>query len=311
MLAELSFTPSIFLKSSYAVEELCDARLNAIRKALLEYTISHDLSDGTLSRQALSHQELHPKAKELLKKMQKNRRLKPVPATGDHEPNETLEWLREANSSAERLPVAGIITCQNGKEQAQDQPLVTDISRCPTAQWWTGNVMRSSWMLNRTAADYCRHLEPLVRLANSLAFYDPYLDPSEARYAYLPAIFDSLRERGEKPMLEFHRAVSGGYGTARGPLNQAELQEAFAPLSFNLRGLGVKATVYAWADAHNRYLFSDLGCFQFGNSLDASRDPTTHDTWARIERADADQIARLHDPAVNAAKLRFRFTIGA
>lgn len=310
MLAELSFSPSIFLKSSYDVDELCDARLNSIRKGLLEYTISHDLRDGSLSRHALSHEELHPKAKELLKKMQKGRRLKPVPATGNHEPHETLEWIREATGSAERLPVGGIITCPSGKAQAQDQPLVTDISKCPTTEWWTGNVMRSSWMLTRTAADYLRHLEPLVRHANSLAFYDPYLDPSEARYAYLPAIFNSLLERPEKPMLEFHRVVYRGSGQARQLLDQKALQEAFAPLSYHLSKLGVAATVFAWADDHNRYLISDLGCFQFGNSLDTSNDPNTHDTWARIERADADQIARLHDPAVNGARLSFRFEIG-
>jgi len=310
MLAELSFSPSIFLKSSYAVEELCDARLNAIRKGLLEYTVAHDLRSGALSRHALSHEDLHPKAKELLKKMQKSRRLHAVPAQGEQDPQDTLGWVQEAVASARQSPVTGIIACQNGKGQTQDQPLVTDIAKCPTSSWWTDGVMRSSWVLDRTAADYARRLEPLIRHANSLIFFDPYLDPAGARYAYLPSIFDSLQGREEKPLLEFHRVIYQGSGPGRKILNQAELQDAFTPLSSHLRTLGAKATVYAWADDHNRYLITDLGCFQFGNSLDTSDDPTTHDTWARIERTDADVISRLHDPAVNGTRLMSRFEIG-
>jgi hypothetical protein len=311
MLAELSFSPSIFLKSSYAVEELCDARLIAIRKGLLEHSISHDLRDGSLSRHALSHEDLHPKGKELLKKMQKSRRLQAVPAIGKQEPQDTLGWVQEAVASAGQLPVSGIIACQVGKGQTEDQPLVTDIARCPTSTWWTEGVMRNSWMLGRNAADYSRHIEPLMRHANSLAFFDPYLDPSENRYAYLPTIFEPVRYRSEKPTVEFHRIVFKGSGQNRQILDQRTLEAAFAPLSQSLKRLGVTATVYVWPNDHNRYLITDLGCFQFGNSLDTSEDTSTHDTWSRIERGDADKIARLHDPAVNGSMMRFRFEIGA
>jgi hypothetical protein len=311
MLAELSFSPSIFLKSSYAVDELCDARLNAIRKGLLEHSMAHDLRSGALSRHALAHEDLHPKAKELLKKMQKSRRLHAVPAQGAQDPQDTHGWVQEAVASAQQLPVSGIIACQNGKDQTQDQPLVTDIAKCPTSGWWTEGVMRHSWMLGRNAADYSRHIEPLMRHANSLAFYDPYLDPSESRYAYFPTIFEPVRQRSEKPTVEFHRIVFKGSGQNRQILDQRALEAAFAPLSQSLKRLGVTATVYVWSNDHNRYLITDLGGFQFGNSLDTSEDVSTHDTWSRIERSDADKIARLHDPAVNGSMLRFRFVIGA
>lgn len=310
MLAELSFSPSIFLKSSYAVEELCDARLNAIRKGLLEYSVSHDLRSGALSRHALAHKDLHPKAKELLKKMQKSRRLHAVPAQGEQEPQDTLGWVQEAVASAGQLLVSGIIACQNGKDQTQDQPLVTDIAKCPTSAWWTEGVMRNSWMLGRNATDYSRHIEPLMRCANSLAFYDPYLDPSESRYAYLPTIFEPVRHRSEKPTVEFHRIVFKGSGQNRQIFDQRTLEAAFVPLSQELKRLGVTAKVYVWSNDHNRYLLTDLGGFQFGNSLDTSEDATTHDTWSRIERRDADNIARLHDPAVNGSRLCFQFGIG-
>lgn len=311
MLAELSFSPSIFLKSSYAVEEICDARLNAIRKGLLEHSMVHDLRSGALSRHALAHEDLHPKAKELLKKMKKRGRLHAVPAQGEQDPHDTHGWVQEAIASAQQLPVSGIIACQVGKDQAENQPLVKDIAKCPTSSWWTEGVMRNSWMLGRNAAEYRRHTDPLMRYANSLAFYDPYLDPSERRYAYFPTIFEPVRQRSEKPTVEFHRIVFKGSGQNRQILDQNTLEAGFACLSQALKRLGVTATVYVWSNDHNRYLITDLGGFQFGNSLDTSEDASTHDTWSRIDRGDADKIARLHDPAVNGSMLRFRFEIGA
>lgn len=311
MIPELSLSPSIFFSSAFALPEVCAAHLQGMKNTLLEVALTHDLRSGGFSAATLSDANIHPKGKELMKKMLLKRRLCFVKPALEATPINSTDWVREAVESHTTSPVQGIVTCGTVKQVFRENTLVADVSNCTSAPWWARSVARQSWNTDRSVEGYSQLLEPVLRHANSLVIIDPHFDPSVERYQVLDQLLLPLRARTEQPRVELHRVCYDGAGPNRTILSGNSIENRFSVLSRSLRDIGVVVDVYVWADGHNRYLLTDLGSFLLGNGLDVSRSVGAQDTWSRIDRTTADDVSRHHDPGVMATNLRHRFVIGA
>ena len=311
MIPELSLSPSIFCSSAFALPEVCAAHLQAMKNIFLEDALIHDLRSGDFSAATLGDENIHPKGKELMKKMIKKRRLFSVRSALAATSVCPTDWVQEALESHKAMPVSGIITCGTAKQAFKTDNMIADVANCTSATWWGGSVARQSWNPTRTVAGYSHLLEPLLRHANSLVIIDPHFDPSVERYQVLDQLLLPLSARTEKPTVELHRVCYEGSGPNRKILSNNTIEQRFSVLSRSLRAIGVVVEVFVWNDDHNRYLLTDLGDFQLGNGLDVSRSVGAMDTWSRIDRITADDISRRHDPGAMASNLQHRFVIGA
>ena len=309
MFAELAISPSVFLGTSFASPDVCDAHLSGLKDVLLNSTLTRDLRGGSFSTHILGCVGLHERGKELLKQMIKRRRLIPFPAALEADPETSADWIREAMRSHEKQPLTGMLSCAAVKGEF-DSPLVADIAKRGSVDWWHQEVLRSSWTIPRTIVDYQILLAPLFRHANSIRFIDPHLDPSQARYSGFGTLLLPLKYREEAPEIEIHRVCYSGSGESRRVLTEADIRGLFAGLSEQLSAHGLRATVFVWADDHDRHILTDIGGLMLGNGLDTSHAVDTAVTWSRIDRYTQDQISRRHDTAVNGKNLRFQFDIG-
>jgi hypothetical protein len=311
MFAELAISPSVFLGASFAAPEVCDAHLSGLKDVLLHATLTRNLRDGEYLNCLRGNPGLHERAKELLKAMFKQRRFVPHTTILPQELETPSAWTHEAIASHGQHPLQGILSCQAVKAEFRETPLVADVARRGSALWWQQEVLRSSWSIPRTIADYKRLLMPLYRQANSIRIVDPHVDPTRQGYRDFGELLYPLANRAEKPTIEIHRVCYRTSGGTKTLLKEAELNEIFRGLSDQLRARGLSAGVFVWADEHDRHILSDIGGVHLGNGLDVSQDPNAVVTWSRIDRTTQDDIARRHDPSVNGRFLNWSFTIGA
>ncbi len=281
-----------------------------MKNTLLEGALTHDLRSGEFATATLVKSDLHPKGKELIKKMIQKRRLFPVNPALAATPDTPTDWVEEAIESHKVAPVHGIVACATAKHAFNSNKLVADVANCTSAIWWVEVVARQSWNTARNVLGYARLLEPVLRHANSLVIIDPHFDPSVPRYQVLDQLLRPLSSRAEKPKIELHRVCYDGSGPNRTILSNKTIEDRFSVLSGSLRGIGVSVEVFVWADDHNRYLLTDLGSFHLGNGLDVSSTVGAQDTWSRIDRITAEDISRRHDAGVMASQLRHRFVVG-
>ncbi len=209
----------------------------------------------------------------------------------------------------ELQPLIGMLSCAAVKAEFPN-PLVADVAKRGGAAWWQQDVSRSSWPIPRTTEAYQSLLGPLYRHANSIRFIDPHLDPTRPGYSKFGDLLLPLRQRAEAPQVEIHRVCYIGSGTSKTILQDSEIRKRFSDLSEQLKANGLGATVFVWSDDHDRHILTDIGGLVLGNGLDTSNAPDASVTWSRIDRNTQDEIARRHDPAVNAKALRCSFTIG-
>jgi len=140
-------------------------------------------------------------------------------------------------------------------------PRVARIDRLSSARWWA--LRGPSVRLARTAGDYEKQLDLVLRYSNSLMFIDPHLDPSKSRYGAFGALLQRAGKRTPGPRIEIHRACYDGSGPRR-RLPMTGDPEYFRrvfrdALSRPLRDAGLCAEVFIWSDFHDRYTAQQPG----------------------------------------------------
>ncbi len=270
-----------------------------------------DLQEGEWSKFVQRKQAegcLHLKAKELLRKVRENNRLRSRASCGADSCLLDSEWLSEAISSHGREVFQGIITSQVTCDEYPQTAHVQSVERIHLSEWWAGRG--HSKVLTRYATEYLETLRPILRQANSLMFIDRFVDPNEPRYQTIPQMMSIAIARstsGLYPRMEIHRACYDGTGEQRTFPGENDLIQRFSSPVWRQYSF----EVYIWDDFHERYLISELCGIHLGAGFDASPVPVTHQitTWTRLDREVRDQIQREFDPANNRHKLRYRFRI--
>lgn len=305
LLHDYAITPDVFDTNSYTNDEVCAARLETIREAILYEGLVRDLRNGDWGKVFLSKErQWHSRGKELVKKLASQGRLvRHSPALPDS-PRNDVGWCAEALKSHVKNPYkGGIIATQSVKNTYTAEGLVSRIDRLSSAPWW--NTRSSSVTLKRSKADYITHLDLILRVSNSIQFIDPYLSPDEPRYRCFKELLNRSGHRSPAPTVEIHRACYNVPGQG----GKSYFESRFADnLNLTLQSAGLRAKVFIWDNFHDRYLISNLVGISLPNGFDTGgRHIETR--WTRLDRRDRDDVQREFDPASQRHKLMWQFSI--
>lgn len=311
MLSEFGLTHDVFRASSYSTPEVCDLHLRNLKRVLLDRGLVRDLRQGEWQNYFKEHiGEWDPRAKELVKKLVAQNRLKKAPAANPITPKGDAEWYQEAIASNVGNPLDGIITTKATAGTMPQSPNVSAIEKVDCCDWW--NDERQSVSVRRRTEDYLPVLTPVLAKANLLMFIDPHLDPSRPGYSEFIEILMAARRFDDcPPLIEIHRVCYHGHGACRTVLSESDLRRAFQGLDEPLRSAGLTATIYAWDDFHDRFLITDLIGILMGYGFDISQAAAEMTTWARISREERTRLQREFDPTNSPIHtLRTKFTLG-
>ena len=312
LLADYAITPDVFDVTSYPTEGECAARLETIREAMLTEGLVRDLRDGTWSGIFRGDaRPWHRRGRELLKKMATQGRLLRFGPALPRRPADDVDWCAEALATDDRRPFhGGVIATESVKKAYAADPRVARIDRLSSARWWASRG--PSVRLGRTAADYEKHLDLLLRFSNSLMFIDPHLDPGKRRYGHFGTLLQRAGNRVPAPRIEIHRARYKGSGSGRQPTegDPKYFRRVFRDaLARPLRAVGLAVEVFIWHDFHDRYLLSNLVGISLPNGFDVSGAARASTTWTRLGRRDRDDVQREFDPGAGRPGLLDRFDV--
>ena len=312
LLADYAITPDVFDVTSYSNDEVCAARLETIREAMLTEGIVRDLRNGQWrSLFESGDRAWHRRGTELVKKLATQGRLIQYGPELPNSPCDDQSWCAEALATHASRPLnGGVIVTETVKAGYANNPLVSRIDRLSSTPWWAARS--SSVQLARTLTDYQKHLDPVLRCSNSIMFIDPHLDPMRKGYGQFGALLALSGGREPAPTIEIHRVCYESSGDKRWfPMEEDEsyFECRFRDeLASSLCTAGLRAEVFIWDDFHDRYLISNLIGILLPNGFDTGgRYPSTH--WTRLGRPDRDNIQREFDPSSNRRKLYGRFSI--
>lgn len=270
-----------------------------------------DLQEGKWSEFVYSQQAsggLHLKAKELLKKLRENNRLRLRSCCDVAVCEADPEWLSEAARSHELEAFQGIITSHVTYRDGLNGSHIQSIERIHLSSWWSERS--HSRVLTRSAQDYLDLLTPILRQGNSLMFIDPHIDPNKPRYQTIPQMLSIALNRGParpKTRIEIHRVCYEERGMDRSFPTESDWVQRFHSNGWNQHSF----EVFIWDNFHDRYLISDLCGVQLGAGFDAGVVPVSETTtWTRLDREVRDRIQREFDPVSGIHRLRYRFIVG-
>ena len=310
LLADYAITPDVFVSTSYSDDEVCRLHLRVIGEVMKGEGLVRDLRAGDWRKLfAEDKRPWHRTGKELVKKWATQGRLIIVPPELAGVPIRDQEWCEEALATHSRLAMTGgVIVTQSAKDAYRSDSLVAAIGRLDSATWW--RKRSPSIRLRRTIADYQRHLDLILRCANSVSFLDPHLDLTTKQYGRFADVLAAAAGRMPAPSIEIHRVCYEGSGARRRVLSIADLERDFSrKMRATLQQAGLHVDVFVWDDFHDRYLISNLVGISLPNGFDTSSDPTEQTTWTRLGPRERDDIQREFDPASNGHHLHGKFTI--
>lgn len=290
--------------------------MQGIWEALLEWLLTRNLRAGDWYRELIANRlEMPHQAQKLLKQLVLNQRFTFAPPEMEKVPDNSEDWCQEALASHRSNALVGILACPLVKQAFREEQLVASIANRSSSKWWQNYVGRADPQgprITRTVESYLMQLDKVLRFASHIMFLDPHLDPTRRGYKGFVRILQAAsRTNGPKPKLEIHRVCYEGSGSQRNVIVNSEWERRFrTELDAPLRAMGLSVEIFIWSDEHERHLLSNLIGLHLGNGFDVSKDPNARTTWTRLNSADRDNIQREFDPAVNASKLNYRFSIG-
>lgn len=310
LLQEYAITPDVFDTTSYSSDEIGRHHLQYLKEAFLADGLVRNLHNGDwLEVFRDPSRPWHMRAKELLKKLVTQKRLRIVPPARPTNPSNDTEWCQEALDSHRHNSLAGIISTRAVADNFTDENLVASVDALAIAPWWSNRS--PSIRLDRTSVDYQKHLKLILRCSNSVLFIDPHIDPAESRYDSIKELLRLMAGRVPAPLLEIHRVCYVGSGKSRQIPSNPDWEKRFGnSLSPTLISGNLSVEVFIWDDIHDRYLITDLIGINLPNGFDTTpKIGTRRTTWSRLGRAERDDVQREFDPAAPIHVLRHRFTI--
>ena len=301
LLAEYALTPEVFHLENYDDQESCKQNLRYIRETLIHWSIVRDLRSGAWSRKVLDKEaSLHPKGKELLKKIKQYNRLFHFPPVIANSPASETEWCEEALGSHKSIPLNGIIVTNRIIDQFRKNDIVSEIGKVENKTWWRKH-QDTEIRIRKCRDDYQQALSTIFRYANSIMFVDPYLDPRKPEYGdFFELILENLRDRSLQPQIEFHRKW-----TENDDWRSIFVRE----LSNKYRDAGLKCQVFIWDDFHDRFVISNLLGISTSQGFDTTSDSKKIAIWSRLSTATRDHVQREFDKASTLHKLRVHFEL--
>ena len=282
MLAEYALIPDIFDGSCYSTSAVCDVHLQNLKEVLLNEALVRDMRNGEWS--AHIQKDVVPislRAKELIKKLVGQNRLRRARPAIEKTPEDYKEWCEEAIASHDQGDLlTGIIATNSVWESFRGKTLVASIEKLPNVSWWQSRSC--SCRIKKETKEYVEQLHKVFRQANSIMFIDPHIDPTRDNYKEFLQLLLAIAPN--KPLIEIHRVWDSGSGHDRTIYTKDELHRRFASLNEQLINAGLTVKIYVWPDFHDRYLITDVMglSIPYGFDISTAQDETT--TWTRLSR---------------------------
>ncbi len=301
MLHEFAVSPDIFLSSAFGVKIDKDAfipgvthghlALSSLLKGIERFGVIRNLSGGKWWEVVDGRKEgLHPKSREVLKKLNFNGRVVAAPARMEGSPTAEKDWLAEAVASHGAEPK---ITQFFGTDEfcasvkgADHENLPVGISRMPYCLPFSGGGC--SIKIKRNINAYIEVLRPLIKYSRSLMFIDPYLDLSAPNYADFVILLEAIASINPDAEVELHRQIKP---SPRDPiLTASDWKQRFAQVIATRPALNkLSVSVFVWDEFHDRYFVSNL----MGISVPYGFDTTVKDEatrWSMLSTEDANDV---------------------
>lgn len=288
MLREFALSPAIFRTDSYYNSMVADLCLKGIGPSLLDDCIVRNLHDGRWLKAILEGSAyLHPRAKELINKMDKQGRLADFKAMKAVCPEAEVEWENEAVSTNHESRLSGMIVTENSKLTRHPQnKLVECPEKLANADFWKNRPC--SLRIPRDIEAYSELLDPVLRHANFIAFIDPHLDPEQKRYENFIRLLThpALIARKTKPKIEVHRVAWIGDSKNKLP-KCADIKSILVEAwDKELKLNSIKIEVFLWDDIHDRFVASNLLSMSWSNGFDTTSSSSAKVTVCRLSRED-------------------------
>lgn len=301
MLHEFALSPDVFFSSAFGIKTDLGAfipgeahghlALTSLWKGIERFGVIRDLSGGEWANALDAPQvDLHPRSRELLKKLKSNGRVVRAPAQMAVSPTAEGDWLAEAVASHLSEPK---ITQFFGTDEfcaslteADQKKLAKGISKIPFCLPFSGGGC--SIKVNRDIDAYIDVLRPLIKYSRSLMFIDPYLDLTAPNYKDFLTLLRTIASINPGADVELHRQIK--------PAHKEQIRTASAwKQSFDqvisadpaLNNLSIK--VFVWDEFHDRYLVSNL----MGISVPYGFDTTNKNEatrWSMLTTQDANDV---------------------
>jgi hypothetical protein len=306
MLSEFALIPEVLEAPRPEEAELHDAYMAQLADLLLNDGLVRDLRDGEWQRYVSQNlARLSLPAQKLLMALANSGRLRASEATELPPPQNSEQWLWEAQRSQSESPRDRKLTAVLAPHElaiAQEDDFVTSVRRLHKASWWEARAC--SIRLERRTGQYLQHLGPVLRHSNSLMFIDPNLDPTKPNYHQFKQLLEYAARVGCAPFIEIHRSCKDSTGSVWYPTRNGWI-DLFEPLRSALQG---KIKVFVWEDFHDRYLISNLIVISVPNGFDICTDEHRHPlrtTWTRLSRRDADDVRSEFDRSNGGERLKY------
>jgi hypothetical protein len=301
MLHEFALSPNVFLSSAFGVKTDLGAfipgethghlALTSLWKGIERFGVIRDLSGGkwwaALDGRGV---DLHPRSRELLKKLKLNGRVVRAAARMAGSPTAEKEWLAEALASHAAEPK---ITQFFGTDEfcaslkvADHENLPKGISKIPFCLPFSGGGC--SIKVKRNINVYIDVLRPLIKYSRSLMFIDPYLDLSASNYKDFLTLLETIASINPGVNVELHRQIKSAHGE---PMRKASAwkQSFHQIISANPALKNLNIEVFIWDEFHDRYVVSNL----MGISVPYGFDTTNKNEatrWSMLSTQDADDV---------------------
>ncbi|WP_338680443.1 hypothetical protein OPV09_02655 [Janthinobacterium sp. TB1-E2] len=301
MLHEFAVSPDIFLASAFDVKtdlgEFIPAEthghlaLTSLLKGIERFGVIRNLSGGMWWGVLDGREDgLHPRSREVLKKLKSNGRVVHAPARMAGSPAAEKEWLAEAVASHGAEPK---ITQFFGTDEfcaslnaADHKNLPAGISKIPYCLPFSGGGC--SIKVKRDIDAYIEVLRPLIKYSRSLMFIDPYLDLAAPNYKDFVTLLETIAAINPDAEVELHRQIKPA---PREPMRTASdwKQSFHQVIAANAALNKLSISVFVWDEFHDRYLVSNL----MGISVPYGFDTTSKDEatrWSMLSTQDANDV---------------------
>lgn len=301
MLHEFAVSPDVFLSSSFGVRADLGAfvpdeahghlALTSLLKGIERFGVIRNLSGGKWWN-ALDGREdgLHPRSREVLKKLNSNGRVVDAPAQMARSPTAEKDWLAEAVASHGAEPKItqffGTDDFCKSVKAADYKNLPVGISKIPYCLPFSGGGC--SIKVKRNIHAYIEVLRPLIKYSRSLMFIDPYLDLAASNYKDFVTLLEAIASINPDAEVELHRQIKPAQGQSM--LTASAWKQRFAEVITSNSALKkLSINVFVWDEFHDRYLVSNL----MGISVPYGFDTTGKDEatrWSMLSTEDANDV---------------------
>lgn len=303
MLREYALSPRVFDPKAYPSPEVFRSCMRQLDREFHRHGLVRNLRCGEWLAALLSSDfRENLMGKEVIKTLEKRKRLVPAESHLLQTPRNDREWTEEALLGHKKAKAFGIVTATESAAFFSEQKIVAAAADLEEAPWWIGRQDTATFA--RTVEDYITTFRPVLRHSRGLIFVDPYIDTRKEGYeTSLREILGYLARKNPSCHVEFVAQY-----LERNDTGQSRAEHLSALIDGFKLNVVLKFVqgVFFRKYGHDRFLISDLASFSLTNGFDADVDSPRMMTVCLLEDAVCEDLQRQIDCANVGSSRQYR-----